>query len=188
MSSEFYQDWGKTFSFTQYKIGILFQKLNLISGESLVNSILDICVGRYDIGITVANFLKVFNIANSNVKILRSVKREINDFKEIRWFFKEQMASFADQDRIDAIFEFQAWMEEKIVQAQMRVSEENGFLFEGTNMMNEAGHIANMTNQLRAILFDIRTEILGYQQNHGVTGTKVLCLDVMSLISAAKMS
>ena len=170
MSSEFYQDWGKKFSFTQYKIGILFQKLNLISGESLVNSILDICVGRYDIGITVANFLKVFNIANSNVKILRSVKREINDFKEIRWFFKEQMASFADQDRIDAIFEFQAWMEEKIVQAQMRVSEENGFSFEGTNMMNEAGHIANMTNQLRAILFDIRTEILGYQQNHGVTG------------------
>ena len=82
-----------------------------------MNSILDICVGRYDIGITVANFLKVFNIANSNVKILRSVKREINDFKEIRWFFKKQMASFADQDRIDAIFEFQAWMEEKRHQA-----------------------------------------------------------------------
>ena len=142
----------------------------MISGESLVYSILEICDGKYDIGINEANFLKLFNIANSNIKILRSVKRETNDFKDIRRFFKEQMASFGDQDRIDAIFEFQAWMEEMIIQAQMRVSEQNGFSFEGTNMMNEAGHIANMTNQLRAILFDIRTEILGYQQNHGVTG------------------
>ena len=135
-----------------------------------MNSILEICVGRHDLSITAANFLKVFNIANSNVKILRSVKREIDDFKDIRRFFKEQMAILDDQDRIDAIFEFQAWMEEMIIQAQMRVSEQNGFSFEGTNMMDEAGHIANMTNQLRAILFDIRTEILGYQQNHGAKG------------------
>ena len=59
-----------------------------ITGESLVNSILDICVGRYPINITEENFLKLFNIANSNVKILRSVKREVNDFKEIRRYFK----------------------------------------------------------------------------------------------------
>ena len=93
-----------------------------------MNSILDICVGRYDIGITMANFLNVFNIANSNVKILRSVKREINDFKQIRWFFKEQMAILDAQDRVDAIFEFQAWMEEMIIQAQMRVSQQNSLL------------------------------------------------------------
>ena len=80
----------------------------------------------------------------------------------------------AGQDRIDAIFEFQTWMEEMIIQAQKRVSENNGFTFDGTNMMNEAGHIANMTNQLRAILFDIRTEVLGYQQSHGVTGTHAI--------------
>ena len=131
-----------------------------------MGSLIEICIGRYDISINEENFLKVFNIANNNVKILKSVKREINDFKDIRRYFKEQMNGFAGQDRIDAIFEFQAWMEQMIIEAQQRVSEQNGFTFEGKNMMNEAGHIANMTNQLRAVLFDIRTEILGYQQNH----------------------
>ena len=117
-----------------------------------MGSLSEICIGRYDISITEENFLKIFNIANNNVKILRLVKREINDFKDIRRIFKEEMNGFANQDRIDAIFEFQAWMEEMIIEAQQRVSEQNGFTFEGKNMMNEAGHIANMTNQLRAIV------------------------------------
>ena len=143
-------------------------------GDVIVNSLVEICLTRHDINITDENFLKVFNIANNNVKIIRSIKREVDDFKDIRRFFKEQMTSLADHDRIDAIFEFQAWMEEMIIQAQQRVSEKNGFTFDGKNMMNEAGHIANMTNQLRAILFDIRTEVLGYQQSHGVTGAYLI--------------
>ena len=31
--------------------------------------------------------------------------------------------------------------------------------------MNEAGHVANMTNQLRAVLYDIRMETMGYAKN-----------------------
>ena len=83
--------------------------------------------------------------------------------------FKEELNSYSGQDKTDLLFEYQAWMEEMIIDAQRRVSEDNGFTFYGANMMNEAGHIANMTNQLRAILFEVRTEILGYQRNHGIS-------------------
>ena len=37
------------------------------------------------------------------------------------------------------------------------------FDFMGLNAANEAGHIANLTNQLRVLLFDVRTEALAYQ-------------------------
>lgn len=51
----------------------------------------------------------------------------------------------------------------------MRVSNDNNFEFFGKNIANEAGHIANMTNQLRAVLFDVRTKVLGYQGEHGIS-------------------
>ena len=46
---------------------------------------------------------------------------------------------------------------------------ENNFTFYGDGAANEAGHIANMTNQLRAILYDIRMETLSQgASDHGV--------------------
>ena len=36
--------------------------------------------------------------------------------------------------------------------------------------MNEAGHVANMTNQLRAILYDVRMETMGYAKNCDMEG------------------
>ena len=57
-------------------------------GDVIVNSLVEICLARHHINITDKNFLKVFNIANNNVKIIRSIKREVDDFKDIRRFFK----------------------------------------------------------------------------------------------------
>ena len=132
---------------------------------------LGLCVDRHDIQITSENFLKIFKISNSNVKILRSIKQQVNDFNDIHANFKElqKSESYSDQEKTDLLFEYQAWIEDKILDAQKTVSEENGFTFYGENMMNEAGHIANMTNQLRAILFQVRTDILGHKKGHGIS-------------------
>merc|ERR1739838_807256 len=66
------------------------------------------------------------------------------------------------------IFEFQAWMHQEIFEAQKRVSNSNSFSFSGPQMANEAGHIANMTNQLKIVLFDLRVECLGQATGHGI--------------------
>ena len=60
-------------------------------------------------------------------------------------------------------------MTDEIVQAQKRMSEKNKFTFCGDGAANEAGHVANMVNQLRVVLYDIRTECLAYQSEHGVS-------------------
>ena len=73
------------------------------------------------------------------------------------------------RDLVDLVFEFQAYMTDEIAQAQKRISEKNKFTFCGDGAANEAGHVANMVNQLRAILFHIRTECREYQSAHGVS-------------------
>ena len=49
---------------------------------------------------------------------------------------------------------------------------EFNFSFLGENAANEAGHVANMTNQLRVILQAIRIEALNYQSDHGANNLR----------------
>lgn len=60
-------------------------------------------------------------------------------------------------------------MTEEIVEAQKRISSVNNFTFLGDGAADEAGHVANMVNQLRAVLYDIRNECTGFQSEHGVS-------------------
>ena len=61
-------------------------------------------------------------------------------------------------------FEYaKAWVEEQIIHAQKRVSDELNFDFFGENAASQAGHIADMTKQLRAVLFQIRVDTQGFQ-------------------------
>ncbi len=81
-------------------------------------------------------------------------------------------------------------MECEILESKKRMAAKMDFTFMGDNAENEAGHIANMVNQvflpvhyinyvlsflkcaclqLRMILFDVRTEALAYQSSHGVS-------------------
>merc|ERR1719183_1683746 len=78
-------------------------------------------------------------------------------------------SSYSEQDKIDMVFEFQAFMGEEIYRAQQRVSEANTFTFCGGDLASQAGHIANLTNQLKAVLLDVRTVALGYQSNAGIS-------------------
>ena len=59
--------------------------------------------------------------------------------------------------------------------AQKKVAEENNFSFIGESAINEAGHVANMTNQLRAVLYDIRMETMGYAKNSNINGRVRRC-------------
>ena len=124
------------------------------------------------------NFLRFFKIGDRNYKIMRSVRREVDRFEAMKkWFYfsndifrhpENVNVDQVDPDTIDMLFEFQAWMTESITDAQKRVSEENGFLFIGPNMAYEAGHIANSTNQLKAVLLELRTRCLHFTASHGV--------------------
>ena len=138
--------------------------------ENLIAGVRGTCLQEpIQMMITHENFLRFFKISNNNVKILRSTKRELNEFKTIKRDFYDYLARANVNDQIDMIFEFQAWMKEEIIEAQKRVSQDNNFTFCGPDVTNEAGHIANLTNQLRAELYDVRTRALGYQDQHGIS-------------------
>eukprot|EP00463_Aulacantha_scolymantha_P001832 TRINITY_DN2459_c0_g1_i1.p1 TRINITY_DN2459_c0_g1~~TRINITY_DN2459_c0_g1_i1.p1 ORF type:complete len:162 (+),score=17.48 TRINITY_DN2459_c0_g1_i1:178-663(+) len=67
---------------------------------------------------------------------------------------------------MDMTFEFQTWMLEEIIEAQKRLSNNNNFSFiEGPEIVSEAGHVANMTNQLRKILSDVRIDTMQYHKD-----------------------
>eukprot|EP00929_Paragymnodinium_shiwhaense_P055642 TRINITY_DN27869_c0_g1_i1.p1 TRINITY_DN27869_c0_g1~~TRINITY_DN27869_c0_g1_i1.p1 ORF type:complete len:439 (+),score=92.38 TRINITY_DN27869_c0_g1_i1:65-1381(+) len=143
------------------------------SGKVLARELLDLCqtVPPQDLRINSDNFLKYFKIGNSNVKILKSVREEVSRFNNLKKEFMEELnlGCFGEPDKVDLVFEFQAFMAEEVINAQKRVSEANSFTFMGPAMTNEAGHIANLTNQLRATLFDVRTLALGFQTNSGIS-------------------
>jgi len=116
--------------------------------------------------------LAISGINNNNLRILKSVNDEVSGFRIMKQSFEQYLASLVDQqDQVDLVFEFQAYMTNEIVEAQKRVSEHNGFTFMGdkSTIANETGHLANLSNQLRAVLFDIRTMALGYQNDAGIS-------------------
>ena len=137
--------------------------------ETLQNNILKTCTERHNLPVDDANFFKLFKIHNHHRKILKSTSDEVKRFSDKKRAFDEERKAFSGKDLVDLVFEFQAYMTDEIVEAQKRMSKTNNFTFEGDGAANEAGHIANMVNQLRMVLYDIRTECLGYQSEHGVS-------------------
>jgi len=138
--------------------------------STVINDIYRECRTPKDLTIDSDNFFKFFQITNNNIKILKTVRDEVGQFKTINHQFLDYLTRCDEQDRVDAAFEFQAFMTEQIVEAQKRVAEANGFTFMGSDcaVANELGHHANLTNQLASVLFQVRTMTLGYAANHGV--------------------
>ena len=137
--------------------------------ETLLPSILKTCKEEYNLTVNSENFFKLFKIHNNHRKILQSTSDEVKNFTEKKKAFDEARKGFNGKDLVDLVFEFQAYMTDEIVEAQKRMSEKNKFSFYGDGAANEAGHVANMVNQLRMVLYDIRTECLGYQNEHSVS-------------------
>ena len=137
--------------------------------ETLLQRILETCKKEFNLTVNNENFLKLFKIHNSHKLILQSTSREVQNFSETKKAFDEARKAFSGKDLVDLVFEFQAYMADEIVEAQKRISEKNKFTFSGDGAGNEAGHVANMVNQLRMVLYDIRTACVAYQSEHGVS-------------------
>ena len=141
--------------------------------EVLLDDIKRICEKGFKITIDEKNFLKVSKINDSRLKILRCTNREVENFKMVKAEFDKAKSMYTQKkDQVDLFFEFQAYMRLEIELAQKRVAEENGFTFYGEEAANEAGHIANMANQMRLVLYDVRVATAGYQSAHGVKGVR----------------
>ena len=109
-------------------------------------------------------FLRLFKINNNEIKILRETRKEVARFEKIKKDFYVQQKRYKAVEQKDMIFEFQAWMYDQIVEAQRNLSCKNNFSFSGgPGIANEAGHIANLTTQLRQVLRDVRIEATEYQ-------------------------
>jgi len=72
---------------------VLFSSLDK-SAETLLDEVVIACSKLHIIAVDDSNFLKLFKISNSNVKILRSSAREVEDFKEIRKAFAVQRDAY----------------------------------------------------------------------------------------------
>ena len=111
-------------------------------------------------------FLRLFKISNSNLKVMRDVRKEIGRFEKMKQDFYREKSRLSPNLQMNMTFEFQTWVHEEIIRAQKWLSERNNFTLSfGPNMENEVGHIANMTNQLRKVLSDIRVEASKYHRN-----------------------
>jgi len=140
------------------------------SGKDLQSDILKVCANTkpMELGVDSEMFLKLFKLSNNNVKVMRQVRREINRFTLLREKFNEikREPRWSEKDLMDMTFEFQAWMFEEITEAQKRLARDNNFDFMGgPAVATQAGHIANMTNQLRKILSSVRIESMKYHKD-----------------------
>jgi GTP-binding protein EngB required for normal cell division len=125
-----------------------------------------------DIEVTSDDFLRYFPMGNNNLKITTKIKAEVDRFENITRLFQEQISGYVDAERVDLVFEFQAWMKKEIERAQTRVAESCGFQFYGANEAMEYGHIANLTNQLKNVLYNVRVYALSFQNSHGVSNLR----------------
>ena len=165
--------WGER-DFTQRiedELGIDAIVFSLITTDhqTLKKSILKTCTETHNLTVDDENFFKLFKIHSNHRKILKFTSDEVEKFSDKKRAFDEARKAFHGKDLVDLVFEFHTYMTDEIVEAQKRMSKKNNFTFYGDGAANEAGHVANMVNQLRVVIYDIRTECLSYQSEHGVS-------------------
>ena len=83
---------------------VIFSDLNK-TREELIENILVLCSDFYDINVNEDNFLKMFNIANNNLKILKSIRREVDKLRAIHQCYLIQKVNFNGQDVIGESYE-----------------------------------------------------------------------------------
>jgi len=147
---------------------VIFSSLNTDCG-TLLRDILKVCTKQHDLSIDSDNFLKVFNIHDSKRIIIQLTNKEITAFKDMKKELIELKALLNKEDQMDLVCEFQAWMKDEIIEAQKRMADECNFTWgneDADEEANQAGHIANMTNHLCSVLFDVRIEALKTSTAH----------------------
>ena len=102
------------------------------------------------------------------MKILKSCKKQVEIFKAIHKRYQEEKKKIDKEKHVDLSFEYQAFMTDRIEDAKKQMADENGFLFYGEEAHLQVGHITNMANQLRAVLYTVRLETLGALEDHHI--------------------
>ena len=135
------------------------------SQETLRNDLLDHCiVGNQAVKLNITSdmFLKLFDISSDNKRVLTTSQEEIERFEAMKNDFEEQSKTYPVDDQMSLTFEFNAWISQQYVEAQQRFSEKNNFTLYGPNMTSEAGHIANLSNQLLGFVQAVRMKTSAY--------------------------
>jgi len=139
------------------------------TGAELQKDLLEECAFKKAVKLTIdsEDFLKIFNIGGNQIKILRFIKKEVGRFvMKKNHFHKIVKQNWSAKEKMDMTFEFQAWMFEEITKSQKELAKKFNFDFlSGPNIAAEAGHVANLTNQLRKVLSDVRVESMRYHKN-----------------------
>ena len=68
------------------------------------------------------NFLKLFKVHNNHRKILVNTNIEVNNFRELKDSFDQSRHAVTVKDQVDFIFEFQALLEDQVLEAQKRLA------------------------------------------------------------------
>ena len=150
---------------------VVFSWLNT-TGETLLHDILETCTETHDLTVNSENFFRLFKIHNNHRKILQLTSDEMKNFQGKKKAFDEARKAYSGKDLVDLVFEFQAYMTHEITKAQERFAKDNGFTFEGDGRVKEAGHLANMANQLRMVLYDIRKDCDRLHSEHGASESR----------------
>eukprot|EP00927_Polykrikos_kofoidii_P055099 TRINITY_DN49409_c0_g1_i1.p1 TRINITY_DN49409_c0_g1~~TRINITY_DN49409_c0_g1_i1.p1 ORF type:complete len:416 (+),score=56.52 TRINITY_DN49409_c0_g1_i1:204-1451(+) len=117
------------------------------------------------------NFLKFFRMNDDNLKISKFVREEVSSFQAQKGFVSEFLRDIVDlRNRLDLLFEFHAFLSLQISLARKRVARANNFSFSGLGRESELGHIANLTNQLRGEMSEVRSLAQVFARQHGESG------------------
>ena len=135
----------------------VFSSVNT-TGEILEENLLAECENRQPAVLSIDGeiFLRLFQLSRRDSKVLYEARREVGRFQKMKQDFDRKMDGCAGQEKFNLVFEFHAYIEDEIVEAQRRLSSNNNFSYtEGPEMASEAGHIANMTYNLRKVIREV---------------------------------
>ena len=131
--------------------------------RTIIQEINDQCLKNEPVSISIDSeiFLKLFTIHKRDIKILRRTRTHVGRFKKFEQDFCRHLEKYTDIEQRNMIFEFQTWMYDQILETQKEFSRKNNFSYSGgPELVNEVGHIASLTNELRQILRNVRTEAM----------------------------
>uniref|UniRef100_A0A7M6DPS4 G domain-containing protein n=1 Tax=Clytia hemisphaerica TaxID=252671 RepID=A0A7M6DPS4_9CNID len=127
------------------------------------------------INITSEVFLRCFKLTSGSERnILRVTSRLVSKFIQYKECFEKEKErleadrSISVDEMADLFFEYKAFMEAEVDKAKDKFCKELEIDFcqdDATNIKH-AGYMANMVNQIRAIIQDIRVKALTYQNDH----------------------
>ena len=141
-----------------YDIDMLMTTQLDTPGSTIVKRLLSLCSQikqPLDITIDNENFMRFFTISINEIRLLRSVKYEVDRFQRVVQAFHSQLATFPEDLHPDAVFKFQAFMDQAMKIAEARVIEANQLdkaLALDHTRVNADSHLASLRGQMQAAL------------------------------------